>query len=247
MNIHPGIIGFLRSARWVTILTGAGISAESGIPTCRDALTGLWSQFRPDELASPQAFARNPKLVWDWYAWRRGMVARAQPNPGHMALVEIESRVPRFTLLTQNVDGLHQRAGSGFRFPVIELHGNITRVVCSGARYLVSAWDENGDIPPICPQCGEQLRPDVVWFGENLPPEALAAAWEAASGCDLFLSIGTSGIVEPAASLPVMALNRGGPVIEINPEPTPLTPYASAVVTGPAGEILPQLVKLTWG
>lgn len=246
MNIHPGIIGLLRSARWVTVLTGAGISAESGVPTFRDAQTGLWSKFRPEELASPQAFARNPKLVWDWYTWRRQLVANAQPNPGHLALVELERRVPHFTLLTQNVDGLHQRAGSGFRYPVIELHGNISRVICSGVRHPVDIWDEDGEIPPLCPQCGSRLRPDVVWFGESLPAEALDAAWEAASGCDLFFSIGTSGIVEPAASLPAIALNRSTPVIEINPEPTPLTPYASAVISSPAGEVLPQLVKLAW-
>ena len=247
IDIQPGIITMLRSARWVAVLTGAGISAESGVPTFREAQSGLWSKYRPEELATPGAFARNPKLVWEWYAWRRERVSQARPNPGHLALVEFERRLPRFTLITQNVDGLHQRAGSGDRFPVIELHGNIARIVCSGGRHPVDSWDDGGEIPPLCPVCGSHLRPDVVWFGESLPQGALSKAWEAASGCDLFFSIGTSGIVEPAASLPMVALNHASPVVEINPGSTPLTPHASAVISGPAGVILPELVRLTWG
>jgi NAD-dependent deacetylase len=232
----------LEHATSVAVLTGAGISAESGIPTFRDAMTGLWENFRPEELATPQAFEANPKLVWDWYAWRRGIVAKARPNAGHRALVEIERRCRErdvdFTLVTQNVDGLHRTAGSGH---VVELHGNIRRVKCFDRHHPVESWPE-GDEVPTCPRCGSLLRPDVVWFGESLPPEALAAAVAAARACDVFLCVGTSTVVEPAASLPFMARESGARVIEVNPQPTPLTRQAAVSLRGSAGEILPLLV-----
>jgi NAD-dependent deacetylase len=237
------LLQLLRQARHVAVLTGAGISAESGVPTFRDAQTGLWERFRPEELASPEAFRRDPRLVWEWYAWRRELVSRASPNAGHFALVELEKRLPTFTLITQNVDGLHQRAGSGLRFPVIELHGNIQRTKCFEEDQIVETWEETGEIPPRCPRCAGLLRPDVVWFGELLPAEALNAALAAAAGCDLFLSVGTSGLVEPAASLPFHALSAHTPVVEINPNPTPLSVLATIVLPGPAGEVLPALVK----
>ena len=240
------LLQLFRQAQQVVVLTGAGISAESGVPTFRDAQTGLWERFRPEELASPEAFRRAPRLVWEWYAWRRELVSRASPNPGHLALVELEKRLPAFTLITQNVDGLHQRAGSGVRFPVIELHGNIQRTKCFEDEQLVDTWEEAGEIPPRCPRCNALLRPDVVWFGELLPEEALSAAFAAAAGCDLFLSVGTSGLVEPAASLPFRALAAHVPVVEINPHPTPLTSQATYALPGPAGEVLPALVKAIW-
>jgi NAD-dependent deacetylase len=233
----------LRQARHLVVLTGAGISAESGVPTFRDAQTGLWERFRPEELASPEAFRRDPRLVWEWYAWRRERISRASPNAGHFALVELEKRLPSFTLITQNVDGLHQRAGSGLRFPVIELHGNIQRTKCFDEDQVVETWEETGLIPPRCPRCAGWLRPDVVWFGELLPVEALNAALAAATGCDLFLSVGTSGLVEPAASLPFLALSAHVPVVEVNPNSTPLSALATVVLPGPAGEVLPALVK----
>jgi NAD-dependent protein deacetylase/lipoamidase len=243
----PGwLLQKFKQAQHLVVLTGAGISAESCVPTFRDAQTGLWERFRPEELASPEAFRRDPRLVWEWYAWRRELVSRAVPNAGHLALVELEKRLPAFTLITQNVDGLHQRAGSGERFPVIELHGNIQRTKCFQEDRVIDVWEETGEIPPRCPRCAGLLRPDVVWFGELLPAEALSAAFDAAAGCDLFLSVGTSGLVEPAASLPFRALEAHAPVVEINPNPTPLSALATFVLPGPAGEVLPALLKAVW-
>jgi NAD-dependent deacetylase len=243
-EIPTELVVCLRSARLVTVLTGAGISAESGVPTFRDAQTGLWARYRPEELATRDAFERNPRLVWEWYAWRRTLIGQAKPNPGHAALVEMERRLADFTLVTQNVDGLHRQAGS---VKVIELHGNIWRAKCFREDRLVESWREDGEGPPRCAECGGMLRPDVVWFGENLPPAALEQAWEAALNCDLFISVGTSGIVYPAAALPALANQRGAPIVEINPEETPLTRYAAYALQGPAGVVLPELVKATWG
>jgi NAD-dependent deacetylase len=233
----------LRSANRAVVLTGAGISAESGVPTFRDAQTGLWARYAPEDLATPQAFAQDPRLVWEWYAWRRELVAQAAPNPGHQALVILEEKLPSFTLITQNVDGLHVQAGSR---NVIELHGNIQRTKCFREETLVESWEDTGSIPPLCPRCGAFLRPDVVWFGEMLPPEALNASLEAAENCDIFFSIGTSGLVQPAASLPYLALRKDIPVVEINPAATPLSSSAAYLLPGPAGVILPQLVKAAW-
>lgn len=238
-HIPQGLIEQLRTARQVTVLTGAGISAESGVPTFRDAQTGLWAQYDPQELATRQAFRRNPQLVWAWYTWRRGLVAQAAPNPGHDALVTLERFTPHFTLITQNVDGLHAQAGSQ---NVIELHGNIKRTKCFDHDHPVDHWEEETEVVPHCLVCGSALRPDVVWFGESLPAVALHTAVNAARMCDIFLSIGTSALVQPAASLPIEAHQRRIPVVEINPHPTPLTPYATYVLPGPAGEILPALV-----
>lgn len=219
-------------------LTGAGISAESGVPTFRDAQTGLWAKYRAEELATPEAFEKNPRLVWQWYGWRRQLVAKAEPNPGHHALVALERRYRDFTLVTQNVDGLHARAGSR---NLVELHGNIAQTLCFAERTPVESYADDGGVPPRCPRCGAFLRPGVVWFGEALPAEALARARRAAQSCDLALSIGTSGLVEPAASLPLLAKACGAYLIEINPTATPLTPHADLVLAGPAGQILPQL------
>lgn len=246
VKFPPDLISSLHSARHVAVLTGAGVSAESGVPTFRDAQTGLWARYRPEELATPEAFRRNPELVLEWYAWRRELVTKTQPNPGHYALAEMERRLPRLTLITQNVDGLHQQAGSGERFPVIELHGNIQRFCCLDAHHPIEHWPETGERLPRCPQCGSPLRPDVVWFGEMLPPQAIEAAWQAARSCDLFFSIGTSGLVEPAASLPFVALRHGAVVVEINLDPTPLTSATTYAFAGPSGEILPALLKATW-
>lgn len=232
----------LARARAVAVLTGAGISAESGIPTFRDALTGLWSRFRPEELATPEAFRRDPRTVWEWYAFRREKVAAVAPNAGHRALAALERSVVqrggRFTLITQNVDGLHHAAGSVF---VHELHGNIRRVKCFDNGHPAAGWDEAQGAPPRCAVCGSPLRPDVVWFGEMLPEDALRHAIRAASECDVFLSVGTSGLVEPAASLPFAALEAGAAVIEVNPDTTPLTASATFAIAGPAASVLPQL------
>jgi NAD-dependent deacetylase len=238
-----GLLERLRTARHVAALTGAGISAESGVPTFRDAQTGLWARYDPTELASPAAFARDPRLVWEWYAWRRELVARARPNPGHAALAALAGRVPRFTLITQNVDNLHQAAGSE---GVIELHGNLSRNKCAREDVLVDEWLDDGTVPPRCPNCGGRLRPDVVWFGESLPPVALFAAVTAARDCDVFFSIGTSALVQPAASLPLEALQHGATLVEINPDETPLTHAATYALREPAGEVLPALLAAAW-
>lgn len=241
--IPSALIQSLRTASRVAVLTGAGISAESGVPTFRDAQSVLWARYRPEELATPGAFKRDPRLVWEWYEWRRNLVTDAKPNLGHRSLVIMETQVPDFTLITQNVDGLHQMAGSK---NVIEIHGNMHRSKCSNEGTIFDQPELYEDKPPLCPDCGAYLRPDVVWFGESLPPEALQASWESAQNCDLFLSIGTSALVEPAATLPLLAQENGAEVAEINIQETRLTPHASYFIVGSAAQVLPELVKITW-
>lgn len=228
----------VRTARFVAVLTGAGVSAESGVPTFRDALTGLWARYDPRALATPSAFARDPKLVWDWYAMRRAMLRDVVPNAGHHALAALERHVPALLLATQNVDGLHRRAGSR---NVVELHGNIMRVKCAACGAPAATWDEDAS-PPRCAHCGGLLRPDVVWFEEMLPAEALAAAEDAAERCDVLLVAGTSAEVYPAAALPERARRHGARVVEVNPAPTALSAYAHDVLRGPSGVVLPALV-----
>jgi NAD-dependent deacetylase len=243
MTIPQSLAGAIASARSVAVLTGAGVSAESGVPTFRDAQTGLWAQFDPQKLATPDAFRRNPKLVWDWYAWRRKLVAKAEPNAGHRALAVLEGRVSDFVLITQNVDGLHRRAGSR---NVVELHGNIGRVKCSLENTIVEHWTEVGDEVPRCAGCGALLRPDVVWFEETLPPDALQAAEDAARRCQILLVVGTSAEVYPAAALPDYAKSAGATIVEINPNPTPLSAVADYVLRAPAGAVLPALIAAAW-
>ncbi|MCZ2127005.1 MAG: NAD-dependent deacylase [Anaerolineales bacterium] len=230
----------LKSAERVVVLTGAGVSQESGLRTFRDDPIGLWAQYKPEELATPEAFAANPKLVWDWYAWRREAAQNARPNAGHYALVELEKRVPQFTLVTQNVDGFHRAAGSQ---NVLELHGNIRRVRCSVCGAFADAWTDDGANVPTCLQCGGLLRPDVIWFGESLPQAELQSAVEAARICHVFFSIGTSVVVQPAASLARAAQKEGAVLVEINAETTPLTQTADFAFRGKSGEILPRLIE----
>ena len=241
-EIPSTLLNTLRQARHITVLTGAGISAESGVPTFRDAQTGLWNQYRPEDLATSEAFRRNPKLVWDWYAWRRKLVANAAPNAGHFALAALARRVPKLSLITQNIDGLHQRAGS---HDVIELHGNLFRNKRSRDSVIIEGPVDDSETPPRCPQTGDLLRPDVVWFGEMLPLVALRSAREAAGTCDVFFSIGTSALVQPAAELPFIALRNNAVVVEINPQTTPLSEFAHYSLRGAAGEILPKLIHWT--
>lgn len=223
----------------VVALTGAGISRESGVPTFRGA-DGLWRNFRPEELATPQAFQQKPRLVWEWYAWRRGLIAQVQPNPAHHALVMLEKLLPDFTLITQNVDGLHRAAGSRH---ILEIHGCIWEVRCTDCGRVTP--DRRVPLPllPSCGQCGALLRPNVVWFGETLNPALLTAAQAACFRAEVMLLIGTSGVVQPAASFGLWARQGGARLAEINPDPTPLTPYCDFVLPGKAGEVLPALVR----
>jgi NAD-dependent deacetylase len=243
-KIPSDLVNLLRSAQSVTILTGAGISAESGIPTFRDSQTGMWAKYNPQELATPQAFEQNPDLVLDWYRWRRHLVAQSQPNPGHLALTILEQHIPNVTLITQNVDGLHFRAGSR---NILELHGSLQRMRCSDTSCGFTLPDWPDEVRPHCPQCGALLRPDVVWFGEMLDPRVLDQALRASRSCQVFFSIGTSGVVEPAASLPYEALRAGATVVEINPQPTPLNIYAKYSFPYPAGVALPVITEAVLG
>jgi NAD-dependent deacetylase len=223
--------------RPVVVLTGAGVSAESGIPTFRGA-GGLWREYRATDLTTPQAFRRDPALVWEFYNWRREMMAACEPNAAHRTIAAMEQTLPDFTLVTQNIDGLHQRAGSQ---NILTLHGDIWRVRCLGCDRV--AEDHRvplPEIPPHCSKCGALLRPDVVWFGESLPTEVLEAAWAAAARCRLMLVIGTSAVVYPAAALPLEAERNGARLLEVNPAETPLSPHAHEVLRGPAAELLPK-------
>ncbi len=229
---------WIAAARHIAVLTGAGMSAESGVPTFRDAQTGLWSKFRPEELATEEAFRANPRHVWDWYAMRRERMKGVSPNAGHVALAEFARRHPgRLTLITQNVDGLHQRAGSP---GVLALHGNIAEDRWLDApRACCDAHDPVEGRPPKCGICGNLRRPAVVWFGEMLPMDVLEAAEEAAERCDLMLVVGTSGVVYPAAGLARMARGR---VVVVNPAPSDLDDTADVVLRGTAAGLLPQLL-----
>lgn len=231
----------LRAAEQVCVLTGAGVSAESGIQTFREAQTGTWAQFSPQELATPEAFAADPERVWQWYAARRAGVRSAQPNPAHQALVTLAARVAQCTLVTQNVDDLHERAGSR---DVVRLHGSLMHIRCSGGcPGSVEVAAEAGSRVPACPTCGALMRPDVVWFGEPLPMTAFEAARNAAIACDVFISVGTSNIVEPAASLPWIAATHGATVIVVNPTMEGQRKGPSILpVEGPAGVMLPRLL-----
>ncbi|MGD8397902.1 MAG: NAD-dependent deacylase [Anaerolineae bacterium] len=228
----------MASVRSVAVLTGAGVSAESGVPTFRGE-GGLWRNYRAEDLATPGAFRRNPALVWEWYNWRRGLIAPCRPNPAHETLAEMERHFPDFTLITQNVDGLHSLAGSDH---IVELHGNIWHLRCT--RGCRPPWEDRSadltDLPPHCPGCGALARPDVVWFGESLPGPALQAAWAAAGRCQLMLVVGTSAVVQPAASLPLIAREAGAYLVEFNPQPTPLSGRVDEAIREPAAQALPR-------
>jgi NAD-dependent deacetylase len=237
----------IRRSRRLVVLTGAGISKESGIPTFRDALDGLWATYDPQQLATPRAFRRNPKQVWDWYHYRRGLLADAQPNPGHYAIAELDDLLPQVVVITQNIDGLHHKAGSQ---DVIPVHGDIRLdkcfANCQGDPTYVDistlTWDPDAG-PPRCPHCGDYVRPAVVWFEEHLPAAALERAYKLSATADVMLVVGTSGTVQPAASLPFLAYQNRALVIEVNPEPTPISMIAHWHLSGPSGLVLPQVVS----
>ncbi len=229
----------LAEAGSIAVLTGAGVSADSGVPTFRGP-GGLWENHRPEELATPQAFAADPELVWRWYAWRRSLIADCRPNAAHLALAQLEAGIPEYTLITQNVDGLHHLAGSR---NVLELHGSIWRLRC-----LACGAEETNrtlNLPPLpkCGQCGGLLRPGVVWFGENLDQAVLQKAWRAVQDCRVMLVIGTSAVVQPAASLSTVAKRAGAFVIEVNLDPTPNSGLVDISLMGKAAEIMSALVE----
>jgi NAD-dependent deacetylase len=230
---------WLSSARSIAVLTGAGISAESGIPTFRDA-GGLWRNFRAEDLATPQAFTRDPKLVWEWYDWRRSLIAQAEPNAGHYALAELEKRAPEFTLITQNVDGLHDRAGST---RLLKVHGDIWTLRCTACGHeRQDTRPKLPQLPPTC-QCGATERPGVVWFGENLPSGIWSRSEHAAASADVFLVVGTSALVYPAAGLVHLAKASGAKVVEVNPAETPVSGMVDFSWRAPAAEALPLLIS----
>lgn len=232
------LINLLKRTKRVAVLTGAGISAESGIPTFRGH-EGLWKTYRAEELATPQAFIRDPQLVWEWYDWRRGIIGSKNFNPGHAVLASWEKLFPSFHVITQNIDGLHQKAGS---HNILELHGNIWKLRCTEEGTITENHNAPlGEIPPHCPDCGALLRPHVVWFGESLDASILQSAFALSSSCEVMFVVGTSAVVQPAASLPLSAGESGATVVEINPDPTPITAYVDFSFRGKAGEILPQI------
>lgn len=251
MRFQSTLLDLLCASRHLVVFTGAGVSQESGIPTFRDALTGLWARFDAERLATPEAFAADPALVWGWYEWRRRRVLACQPNAAHLAIAELARRLPRLTLVTQNVDGLHARAGSP---DPIELHGSLHRPYCSRCGRAHAVADDLPELadagepltPPGCSACGAPVRPGVVWFGESLPAGALEQAHAAVTDCDLLLSIGTSSLVYPAAMLPRRAAEHGARIVQINPDATPLDEVAAFSLRGPAARILPALLDQTW-
>jgi len=238
-DIPDALIAALRDARKVCILTGAGVSAESGIPTFRDVQDGLWAKYNPQELATPDAFLADPALVWRWYRWRRELVAASEPNAGHYSIAQLADQFPQLTLITQNVDNLHQRAGSK---NVIEFHGNLFDDRCFSCGTRTTA-DDTVDVPS-CAYCDGNLRPGVVWFGEGIPETALRGSYAAAIECDVFLSVGTSSTVYPAAGLANLAKENNAMAVEINPNPTTHTSDFDFSVAGKSGVVFPKLIEL---
>lgn len=226
----------LADAERVCVLTGAGVSAESGVPTFRGR-DGVWKKYDPSKLATPEGFCEDPEAVWEWYRLRQRAIVQAEPNAAHATISSMASRYSRLTVVTQNVDGLHQRAGSS---AVIELHGSIWRLRCTAEGVLSTISAPVEEIPPRC-ACGALLRPDVVWFGEALSDDVVRSAVEAASEADAMLVVGTSSVVYPAAILPSIARDAGGAVVEVNAETTPLSSFADVSVTGRAGDVLPRI------
>ncbi|MDH5679182.1 MAG: NAD-dependent deacylase [Nitrospinota bacterium] len=241
LEIPPSIFEKIVNAKVAAAMTGAGVSAESGVPTFRGE-NGLWRNRRPEELASMEGFLDDPRLVWDWYDWRRTTIAEINPNDGHYALAEMETVYDEFTLITQNVDGLHALAGS--RDPV-EIHGNIWHTRCMKEGTIM----ENREaplkrIPPLCPNCNTMVRPHIIWFGEELDTDVLKRAGEAARSSEVFFVVGTSSVVQPAASLAGLAQRNNSLVVEVNLERTPITDSVDLFLQGPSGVVLPDLLRM---
>ena len=240
-DLRPAARAVAR-AKKVVVFTGAGVSKESGIATFREPETGLWARYDPMELATYEAYVRQPEFVWIWYEHRFGAAAAAAPNPGHIAIAELGRMLPRVSVVTQNIDGLHQRAGSS---DVVELHGSMFRFKCLSERHTGFVFDDfagQDEKPPRCPECDGLLRPDVVWFGEALPDDAIDRARELSASCDVMLVVGTSGVVFPAAAMPLIAKEAGATVIDVNPERDALAQRCDLFLKGPGGKVLPRLV-----
>ena len=232
------LVSILNRTSRVVVLTGAGISAESGIPTFRGE-DGLWKNYRAEQLATPQAFSQDPNLVWEWYDWRRGIIGSKNINDGHKVLAKWEIFFQSYTLITQNIDGFHAKAGSQ---KILELHGNIWKMRCTAENTITENHETPlPEIPPRCPDCGSLLRPHVVWFGESLDPVIIQQSFALSRNCDVMFVVGTSAVVQPAASLPITAADAGATIVEINPDPTPLTVYSHFSFKGKSGEILPMI------
>ena len=243
LRLDQTLLEKLLEAPSVLVLTGAGMSAESGIPTFREAQTGLWAKYRPEELATPEAFREHPARVWRWYEERRAGVREARPHAGHRALVELAAMLPSVHIVTQNVDGLHQQAGS---LEVVELHGNILRSKCSVShRPISNEWlvDAEGEPPPSPYVRGGFARPDVVWFGETLPQAAFDSAVRVAGNCAFCFSVGTTSLVQPAAGLPLLAARNGAALVEINPQETPLSRHSDQCIRAPASKALAAIAE----
>ncbi len=246
--ISQDLISALQQARHVVVFTGAGVSAESGIPTFRDAMTGLWERFDAEDLATSDAFEKDKELVWGWYEWRRMKVLQAKPNAAHLAIAELERYVPRLTVVTQNVDDLHERAGST---NVLHLHGSLHAPRCFTCSHPyqfpagIPQEPEDGRrlSPPHCVRCGGYIRPGVVWFGETMPIDALEQSFDEAKVCDVLFTIGTSGVVYPAATIPPLAKKSGAKVIKVNPTDNPLDSASTWRLNGAAGEMLPRVLQ----
>lgn len=234
-----GVAKLVGRARRVVVLTGAGVSRESGIPTFREAQTGLWADYDPERLATPQGFLADPAFVWRWYDWRRSMLAAVQPNPGHYAIAELQDLVADVVVVTQNIDGLHAKAGSR---DVVELHGSIDKFYCFDEHHVADEVPLGLEEPPKCP-CGSLLRPGVVWFGEVLPSEVFQRAVDEVKRADVVFVVGTSGLVYPAASLPYVAKQASATVLEINPEVTPISEIADLFLQGPSGQVFPLIIQ----
>lgn len=253
MDFPPPLIERLRTVRRIVVFTGAGVSAESGIPTYRDKLTGLWERFDPEDLDTRRAFKADPELVWGWYEWRRRNVMQSEPNAAHRAIAAMANHVPELTVVTQNIDDLHERAGS---VAPVHLHGTLFQPRCIGCArphaLPPGMPDEVEQVvgyrlaPPRCGHCGGRIRPGVVWFGERLPRDVWRRADMAVRRCEVILCIGTSSVVYPAAELPLVAARRGAVLVQINPESTGLERVAQFNLAGQAGEVMPALFEAVW-
>lgn len=243
MTFAPQLLEALRTAQLITVFTGAGVSAESGIPTFRDAQTGLWANYRPEDLATPEAFMRNPVTVWNWYAERRKQIQQVKPNPAHIAIAKLETLGKDVTVVTQNVDNLHELAGSS---KVIKLHGDILESSCFECGRPASGMEDQSNIPPRCQSCNGMLRPAVVWFGEALPANAWHKAASLMESADVVFCVGTSSLVEPAASLPRQARYAGAVIVQINPEATSHDAISDYVLRERAGDVFPKLIEAAW-